>query len=132
MIPSMDSCETRELAMRTTLLPRDTNPGGSIFGGVILSHIDLAGVVPAKRLSPTRRFVTVAMDSIKFHKPVFVGDLISFYTCVKEVGRTSVTVRVEVVVERRDRPGIEESVTEALVTYVALGPDGKPIPVIDK
>jgi len=127
----MTDCPERELAMRTTLLPRDTNPGGSIFGGVILSHIDLAGVIPAKRLSPTRRFVTVAMDSIKFHAPVFVGDLVSFYTCVRKVGRTSVTVEVDVVVERRDRPGTEENVTEALVTYVSIGPDGKPIPVID-
>ena len=77
------------------------------------------------------RFVTVAMDSIKFHAPVFVGDLVSFYTCVRKVGRTSVTVEVDVMVERRDRPGTEENVTEALVTYVSIGPDGKPIPVVD-
>lgn len=128
----MEPCEDRELAMRTTLLPRDTNPGGSIFGGVILSHIDLAGVIPAKRLNPARRFVTVAMDRIKFHAPVFVGDLVSFYTCVRSIGRTSVTVQVDVVVERRDRPGVEVDVTEALVTYVSLGVDGKPVPVVDE
>jgi acyl-CoA thioesterase YciA len=73
----------------------------------------------------------VAMDSIKFHAPVFVGDLVSFYTTVRRVGRTSVTVQVDVVVERRDNPGEEVPVTEAVVTYVAIGDDGRPIPVLD-
>ncbi len=121
----------RELGLRVTLLPRDTNPTGSIFGGIILSYIDLAGAIPAKRLNPARRYVTVAMDSIKFHAPVFVGDLVSFYTSVRRVGRTSVTVQVDVVVERRDNPGEEVPVTEAVVTYVAIGDDGRPIPVLD-
>lgn len=121
----------RELGLRVTLLPKDTNPTGSIFGGIILSYIDLAGAIPAKRLNPARRYVTVAMDAIKFHSPVFVGDLISFYTTVRRVGRTSVTVQVDVVAERRDNPGEEVSVTEASVTYVAIGDDGRPIPVLD-
>ena len=120
-----------DLALRVTLLPRDTNPTGSIFGGVILSYIDLAGAIPAKRLNPARVYVTVAMDSIKFLAPVFVGDLVSFYAEVKKVGRTSVTVLVNVMAERRDNPGEEVKVTEALVTYVAIGDDGRPIPVLN-
>lgn len=121
--------ESRELAMRTTLLPKDTNPAGTIFGGVILSLIDQAGEIAMRRINPHRRYVTVAMDSIQFHAPVFVGDLVSLYTCKAKVGRTSVSVLVEVVVERRDRPGEEVRVTQATVTYVAIGGDGKPIPV---
>jgi len=119
-----------ELALRTTLLPKDTNPTGTIFGGVILSLIDQAGEVSMRKINPRRRYVTVAMDSIKFIAPVFVGDLISLYTCKPEVGRTSVTVQVDVLVERRDRPGVEVIVTVAKVTYVAIDGDGKPIPVI--
>lgn len=120
----------RTLALRTTLLPKDTNPSGTIFGGVILSQIDQAGEIPLRRINPHRRYVTVAMDSIKFLAPVFVGDLISLYTCKPEVGRTSVSVQVEVMVERRDRPKEEVPVTVAKVTYVAIGGDGKPIPVM--
>ncbi|MGB0952714.1 MAG: acyl-CoA thioesterase [Planctomycetota bacterium] len=123
-------CGTKgELALRTTLLPKDTNPAGTIFGGVILSLIDQAGEIAMRRINPHRRYVTVAMDSIKFLAPVFVGDLISLYTCSPQVGRTSVSVQVDVIVERRDRPGEEVTVTVAHVTYVAIGGDGKPIPV---
>lgn len=118
------------LALRTTLLPKDTNPAGTIFGGVILSLIDQAGEVAMRGINPHRRYVTIAMDSIKFIAPVFVGDLISLYTCKPEVGRTSVSVQVDVLVERRDRPGVEVIVTVAKVTYVAIGGDGKPIPVV--
>jgi acyl-CoA thioesterase YciA len=124
------SSAQRELALRVTLLPRDTNPTGSIFGGIILSYIDLAGAIPAKRLNPARTYVTVAMDAIKFHAPVYVGDLVSFYASISKVGRTSITVLVNVVAERRDNPGEEVQVTEALVTYVAIGDDGRPIPVL--
>jgi acyl-CoA thioesterase YciA len=119
----------RELAIRTTLLPKDTNPGGTIFGGVILSLIDQAGEIAMRRINPHRRYVTVAMDKIQFHAPVYVGDLISLYTCSATVGKTSVSIQVDVLVERRDRPGSEIRVTEAKVTFVAIGGDGKPIPV---
>ena len=119
-----------DLALRTTLLPKDTNPAGTIFGGVILSLIDQAGEVAMRKINPHRRYVTIAMDSIKFIAPVFVGDLISLYTCKPVVGRTSVSVQVDVLVERRDRPGVEVIVTVAKVTYVAIGGDGKPIPVV--
>ena len=131
MTEECTSCdeESRELALRTTLLPKDTNPAGTIFGGVILSLIDQAGEIGMRRINPHRRYVTIAMDSIMFHAPVFVGDLVSLYTCNPTVGNTSVSVQVDVIVERRDRPGEEVRVTEAKVTFVAIGGDGKPIPV---
>ena len=70
----------RDPALRITLLPRDTNPHGSIFGGVILSHIDLAGVIEARKIAGKHNFATVAMDKVIFHKPVFLGDVVSFTT----------------------------------------------------
>ncbi|MAW60715.1 MAG: acyl-CoA thioesterase [Planctomycetes bacterium] len=120
-----------ELALRTILLPRDTNAQGTIFGGVILAHIDLAGVVPVRKLNPARRFVTVAMNEIVFHEPVFVGDLVSFYAQVCKVGRTSVQVKVCVNVQRKDdSDGEEIRVTEAEVTYVAVDENRRPVPVL--
>ena len=108
-------------AIRITLLPRDTNPQGTIFGGIILSYIDMAGAIEAHRHTGMPRFVTVAMREVIFHKPVFVGDLVSFYTETVLVGTTSITVRVIVETERhggtsRDRV----RVTEAEVVYVAV------------
>src|SRR6267142_5781850 len=94
-------------AIRITLLPRDTNSGGTIFGGVILSYIDMAGAIEAVRQTGIERFVTVAMREVIFHKPVFVGDLVSFYAETVSIGTTSITVRVVVEAERlgvsRDR-----------------------------
>ncbi len=83
-------------AIRITLLPRDTNPQGTIFGGIILSYIDIAGAVEAHRRTQIERFVTVAMREVVFHAPVFVGDLVSFYATTVRVGTTSITVRVVV------------------------------------
>jgi acyl-CoA thioesterase YciA len=121
----------RELALRTILLPRDTNASGSIFGGIILSHIDIAGVVPVRNLNPAHGYVTVAMDEVIFHEPVFVGDLISFYTQIRAIGRTSVKVKVCVLVQRKDGGGGEEiRVTEADVTYVAVDQNRRPVPVL--
>lgn len=127
-----DDCNyPTELALRTILLPRDTNAQGTIFGGVILAHIDLAGVVPVRKLNPARRFVTVAMNEIVFHEPVFVGDLCSFYAQVCHVGRTSVKVKVQVNVQRKDdSDGEEIRVTEAEVTYVAVDENRRPVPVL--
>lgn len=127
-----DDCSyPTELALRTILLPRDTNAQGTIFGGVILAHIDLAGVVPVRKLNPARRFVTVAMNEIVFHEPVFVGDLCSFYAQVCRVGRTSVQVKVQVNVQRKDdSDGEEIQVTEAEVTYVAVDENRRPVPVL--
>src|ERR1700750_1554776 len=83
-------------AIRITLLPRDTNPQGTIFGGIILSYIDIAGAVEAHRRTGIERFVTVAMREVTFHEPVYVGDLVSFYATTTRVGTTSITVRVVV------------------------------------
>src|SRR3990167_8529236 len=89
-----------EPAVRVMMLPRDTNERGTIFGGVILSLVDLAAAVEARRFNPTRRYVTVAMKEIKFKQPVCVGDIVSCYTTVQRVGNTSVTIDVQVVAER--------------------------------
>ena len=118
-------------AIRITLLPRDTNPQGTIFGGIILSYIDIAGAVEAHRRTGVERFVTVAMREVIFHQPVFVGDLVSFYATTLRVGTTSITVRVVVETERhggtsRDRV----RVTEAEVVYVAVDENRKKTKIV--
>jgi len=128
--------EDRHMALRVVLMPRDTNSHGSIFGGVILSQIDLAGAVGAnhevrKRESNAKPLVTVGMNSVAFHRPVFVGDLLSFWTRLIRIGNTSITVHVEV---ESERDGRLENLTEAEVTYVAVDLDGKersPVPIVD-
>jgi acyl-CoA thioesterase YciA len=108
-------------AIRITLLPRDTNPQGTIFGGIILSYIDMAGAVEAHRRTGVERFVTVAMREVVFHAPVFVGDLVSFYAETDRIGTTSITVRVVVEAQRYGGTGEERiKVTEAEVVYVAV------------
>ena len=125
--------EQRDPAIRITLLPRDTNSQGTIFGGVILSYIDTAGAIEAHRHTRMQRFVTVAMKEVIFHKPVFVGDLVSFYCETLRVGTTSITVRVVVEVERLGRNESERArVTEAEVTYVAVNEKGDKIPIEKK
>ena len=119
----------RDPAIRVILLPRDTNGAGTIFGGVILSYIDLAAVVEATRINPHARYVTRAMKEIEFHEPVFVGDIVSFYTELKKVGRTSITVQVEVQAQRRDDPAQIVDVTSAEVVYVAVDENRRPIPI---
>src|SRR5690242_15608078 len=90
-------------AIKVLLLPKDTNAYGTIFGGVILSNIDLASAVEARKVAP-HRYVTKAMREVEFHEPVFLGDIVNFYTETVRVGRTSVTVRVEVEAERWGAP----------------------------
>ncbi|HEX8476266.1 MAG TPA: hotdog domain-containing protein [Pyrinomonadaceae bacterium] len=107
-------------AIRITLLPRDTNPQGTIFGGIILSYIDIAGAVEAHRRTRIERFVTVAMREVIFHEPVFVGDLVSFYAETLRIGTTSITVRVIVEAERYGGTSERIRVTEAEVVYVAV------------
>ena len=107
-------------AIRITLLPRDTNPQGTIFGGIILSYIDIAGAVEAHRRTGVERFVTVAMREVIFHQPVFVGDLVSFYAQTLKVGTTSITTRVVVEAERYGGTSERIKVTEAEVVYVAV------------
>jgi acyl-CoA thioesterase YciA len=118
----------REPTLRVTMLPRDTNARGTIFGGVILSHIDLAGAVAASRQA-TRNFVTRAMREVGFIAPVYVGDVVSFYTTVLHEGKTSISIRVEVEAERAEEPRQQVRVTEAEVIYVAIGKDGQPTPI---
>jgi acyl-CoA thioesterase YciA len=110
----------RDPAIRITLLPRDTNSAGTIFGGVILSYIDMAGAIEAHRTTGMARFVTVAMREVIFHKPVFVGDLVSFYAETVNIGNTSITIRVIVETERVGSQTEVERVTEAEVVYVAV------------
>jgi acyl-CoA thioesterase YciA len=118
----------REPSIRVVMMPKDTNAHGTIFGGVILSYIDQAGAVEAKKYR-TQFLVTVTMREIVFHQPVYVGDLVSFYTELVRIGNTSITVRVEVVAHRFNEPGVQVKVTEAEVTFVNLGTDNKPAPI---
>lgn len=117
-----------EPTLRVTMLPRDTNARGTIFGGVILSHIDLAGAVAASRLAQ-RNFVTRAMREVEFIAPVYVGDVVSFYASVLHLGTTSVTIKVDVEAERAKEPSCKVKVTAAEVIYVAVDEAGKPIPL---
>lgn len=121
--------DTRQPTLRVVARPADTNSSGDIFGGWIMSQVDIAGSIAAYRLA-RGRVVTVAVDSLQFHQPVLIGDLVSCYAEVIRVGRTSMTVHVEVFAER-DRGGRAQHlrVTEAKVTYVAVGEDGRPRPV---
>ncbi len=110
----------RDAAIRLTMMPRDTNAHGTVFGGIILSYIDVAGGVEAVRHTKHDRFVTVAMKEVIFHEPVFIGDLVSFYAETVKVGNTSITVHVEVEAERFGNRGQKVKVTDAEVTYVAI------------
>jgi acyl-CoA thioesterase YciA len=117
-------------AIKIMLLPKDTNALGTIFGGVIASHIDLASAVEARKAAP-HRYVTKAMREVEFHEPVFVGDIVSFYTETARIGRTSITVRVLVESERwGSGMGERVKVTEAEVVLVAVDASGKPIPIL--
>jgi acyl-CoA thioesterase YciA len=110
----------REVAIRITMMPRDTNSHGTVFGGIILSYIDVAGGVEAVKHTKHDRFVTVAMKEVIFYEPVFIGDLVSFYAETVKVGNTSITVRVLVEAERFGSHGQSVRVTEAEVAYVAI------------
>ncbi len=115
-------------AIRQIMMPRDTNANGTIFGGVILAQIDLAAAVEVHRWHPGR-IVTVAMDKIEFHRPVHVGDLVSFYTQTLRTGTTSVTVRVDVWAQRRNEKMDMVPVTRANVTMVAVDEHGNKVPL---
>jgi acyl-CoA thioesterase YciA len=115
-----------EPAIRVLMMPRDTNAHGTIFGGVILSYIDQAGAIEARRQG-SRFMVTVSMDKVVFHEPVFVGDLVSFWTETVRIGTTSITVKVRV--ESLRNVDQKVLVTEAQVVYVNLGEDRKPKPI---
>lgn len=124
----MTEPNNQQPAIRVVMMPRDTNPTGTIFGGIILSYIDQAGAVEFRKQSD-KRMVTVAMHEVKFLAPVFVGDLVSFYTETVKIGNTSLTARVTVEAKRGQAPHESVRVTQAEVVYVALDGQGKPVPV---
>ena len=119
----------RDAAIRLTMMPRDTNAHGTVFGGVILSYIDVAGGVEAVRHTKHDRFVTVAMKEVIFHEPVFIGDLVSFYAKTLHVGNTSITIHVDVEAERFGNHGQKVKVTEAEVTFVAINRDREKVKI---
>lgn len=123
-----DQSPCADPAIRVVMMPKDTNAHGTIFGGVILSYIDTAGAIEARKHTP-RSLVTVAMHEVVFVAPVFVGDLVSFYTQLMRIGRTSITVKVIVEAERVRDPGNRLRVTEAEVVYVAVDQNRKPVPI---
>ena len=117
---------TVEPAIRVMMMPRDTNAQGTIFGGVILSYVDQAGAIEARKHGQ-HNVVTVAMDSVEFKQPVFVGAVLSFYASTLRLGRTSVRVRVEVDAVRWKQPMQRVAVTAAEVVYVAIDGERRPV-----
>jgi acyl-CoA thioesterase YciA len=113
-----------ELSIRTIAMPGDTNPAGHIFGGWVLSQMDMAGAIHAASLTRTR-VVTIAVDSMKFHKPIHIGDEVSCYTSVERTGKTSLSIHIETWV-RRERHGSPLMVTAGHFTYVSIDEDGVP------
>jgi acyl-CoA thioesterase YciA len=122
------SAAPAEPSIRVVMMPKDTNAHGTIFGGVILSYIDQAAAVEAKRHGASF-IVTVAMREVVFHQPVNVGDLVSFYTNLVRIGRTSITVAVEVFSQPGEGLGNGVRVTEAEVTFVNLDQNRRPAPI---
>jgi len=114
--------------LRVVPMPADANQNGDIFGGWVMSQADIAGSVPAARRA-RGRVATVAVNSFLFKQPVLIGDLVSFYAEITHVGRTSVTVDVQVYAERNPGKMVCVKVTEASLTYVAVGPDRRPRPL---
>lgn len=117
-----------EPSIRVIMMPKDTNAHGTIFGGVIMSYIDQAAAVEAKRHGASF-IVTVAMREVVFHQPVYVGDLVSFYTRLVRIGRTSISVAVEVFSQSGEGLGNRVRVTEAEVTFVNLDKNRRPTPI---
>ncbi|HWL05639.1 MAG TPA: acyl-CoA thioesterase [Xanthobacteraceae bacterium] len=128
MAAAPDAGPERELVVRVVAMPRDTNPAGDMFGGWILSQMDLAAYLHSRKLS-AHRVVTVAIDNIVFHRPVYVGDCLVCYATTERIGRTSITVKIEALVERAAGHA-EEKVTEGRFVFVAIGPDRQPVPLL--
>ena len=117
-----------ELVMKVIPMPSDVNANGDIFGGWVMAQVDLAGsVLPARHVKG--RMATVAVNEFIFKQPVRVGDILSFYATVQRIGRTSITIQVEVYAERYDAQGSYMKVTEANLTYVAIDDHGRPRPI---
>lgn len=118
---------SEELVIKVVAMPGDMNPDGDMFGGWILSQMDLAAYVHARKLTKAR-IVTIAIDNIVFHKPVYAGDCLMCFATTEKIGRTSITVRIDVKVERKEGNAVEQ-VTEGRFVFVAIGTDRKPVPV---
>lgn len=118
----------KELVIKVVAMPSDMNPGGDMFGGWIVSQMDLAAYLFARKYSKGR-IVTVAIDQLVFHKPVWVGDCVICYASLDKIGNTSITLQIEVMVERRDSY-IVEKVTEGKFVFVAVDKDHKPVPIL--
>ncbi len=117
--------EERKLTIRVMATPADANISGDIFGGWLMSQVDIAGSIVARRRAGGR-IVTVAVDSFQFRKPVFIGDLISCYATITRIGNTSLTINVKVYAERQGESYHTHLVTEADLTYVAVDDQRKP------
>ena len=117
-----------EPVIRVVALPKDANPDGDVFGGWILSMMDLAGSIPARKIARTR-VVTVAMDNVQFLLPVFIGDCMECYATIEKIGTSSITVKVETMVDRMES-GEKLKVTEGRLIYVAIDKDRKKINVL--
>jgi acyl-CoA thioesterase YciA len=118
-------------SIRAVAMPADTNPSGDIFGGWVLSQMDLAGSVLARQITKSR-VTTIAVDKMRFHKPIMVGDIVSFYTEISKVGTTSITIDIVTMVNRKDDKLGEEQeikVTEGKFVYVSINSDGQPIKI---
>ena len=125
---SSDALTSKPLALRVMPMPADLNPSGDVFGGWIMAMVDVAGAMPAIRRAGSR-VVTVAVNSFVFKQPVLIGDVVQFYAEVVRVGRTSITVDVQVFVERDPARRETVKVTEATLTYVATDGERRPRPV---
>jgi acyl-CoA thioesterase YciA len=115
----------KEPTLRVVPMPADANQHGDIFGGWVMSQVDIAGGVAAARWA-RGRVATVAVNSFVFKEPVLIGDVVSFFAQIRRIGRTSITVDVEVYAQRNPSEVICVKVTEASLTYVAVGPDRRP------
>ena len=118
-------------SIRAVAMPADTNPSGDIFGGWVLSQMDLAGSVLARQITKNR-VATIAVDKMRFHKPIMIGDIVSFYTEVSKIGNTSITIDIVTMVNRKDKKLREDQaiiVTEGKFVYVSIDSKGKPIKI---
>lgn len=127
MSENTNSYDSEHAALRVVMMPRDANVYGSIFGGVILSYIDQAGFIEARKHG-IHRWLTVSIDQVDFRAPVYIGDVVSFYTSLEKKGTSSIKIRIHVEADRIDS-GNKVLVTEAHLTMVAVDQNFKPIPV---
>ncbi len=129
MVNTTQSLKTKQPSLRTVAMPADANPAGDIFGGWIMSQMDLAGAIYAS-YEVKGRLVTVAVESMNFHLPVFIGDQLSCYCDTTRIGNTSISIHIEAWVRRKHSDIELLKVTEATYTFVSIDEDRKPIPIM--